>query len=347
MPEISPKDRVTLVDIASDAGVSRATVSLVLRNVPSVAPSTRKRVLQSITKLGYVYHRGAANLRTQRSHAIGLIVSDITNPFFAEIIIAIEDWLGSAGLVTILGNTSENPEKQQRLLRSLSEYPADGILICPTLGSINGTGNLAGRLPPLVAFTRPMSGVDYAGVDNVAGSELAIDHLAALGHRHIAFIGGPSPLSSAQQRFLGYRQGLDKNGIPFREDLVIEQAPNRKGGFQGLTTALTLSPAPTAAVCFNDVVALGAIEALRSSGKEPGKDFSIVGFNNIADAHFGGLTTVDTSPAKIGEAAADLLLHRIKEPTAPVRQVILTPRLIIRESTARAQPGITSGLNSN
>jgi LacI family transcriptional regulator len=314
--------------------------------VPSVAHSTRKRVLQSISRLGYVYHRGAANLRTQRSHAIGLIVSDITNPFFAEIIIAIEDWLGSAGLVTILGNTSENPEKQQRLLKSLSEYPADGILICPTQGSITGAGSLAGRLPPVVAFTRPLNGVDYAGVDNVAGSELAIDHLATLGHRHIAFIGGPSSLSSAQQRSRGYRQGLQKNGIPFQEDLVIEQAPNRKGGFLGLTSALSLSPTPTAAVCFNDVVALGAIEALRSSGKEPGRDFSIVGFNNIADAHFGGLTTVDTSPAKIGEAAADLLLHRIKEPSAPVRQVILTPRLIVRESTARAQSGIKPALTS-
>jgi LacI family transcriptional regulator len=336
MVETAPQSRVTLLDIASDAGVSRATVSLVLRNVPSVAPSTRKRVLQSIDRLGYVYHRGAASLRTQRSHAIGLIVSDITNPFFAEIIISIEDWLGTAGLVTILGNTSENPEKQQRLLRSMSEYPADGILICSAQGSEKGTGNLEGRLPPVVAFTRPINGFDYAGVDNVAGSELAIDHLSALGHRHIALIGGPSQLSSAQQRFLGYRQGLEKNGLPFQPDLFVEQAPTRKGGFQGLMTALSLSPAPTAAVCFNDVVALGAIEALRAAGKQPGKDFSIVGFNNIADAHFGNLTTVDTSPAKIGEAAADLLLHRIKEPNAPLRQVILTPRLVIRESTARA-----------
>src|SRR5580692_8050711 len=173
-----PNDRVTLVDIASDAGVSRATVSLVLRNVPSVASSTRKRVLQSIERLRYVYHRGAASLRTQRSHAIGLIVSDITNPFFAETIVAIEDWLAMAGLVTILGNTSENPEKQQRLLRSMSEYPADGILICATQASDKGAGDLEGRLPPIVAFTRPISGLDFAGVDNVAGSELAIDHLA-------------------------------------------------------------------------------------------------------------------------------------------------------------------------
>jgi LacI family transcriptional regulator len=338
MLDTSPQSRVTLLDIASDAGVSRATVSLVLRNVPSVAPSTRKRVLQSIDRLRYVYHRGAASLRTQRSHAIGLIVSDITNPFFAETIVAIEDWLGSAGLVTILGNTSENPEKQQRLLRSMSEYPADGILICPTQSAAGGTNTLEGRLPPVVAFTRPLNGVDYAGVDNVAGSELAIEHLTALGHRHIAFIGGPAQLSSAQQRFLGYQQGLEKNGIPYREDLVIEQSPNRKGGFQGLVKALGLSPTPTAAICFNDVVALGSIEALRNQGKAPGKDFSIVGFNNIADAHFGGLTTVDTSPAKLGEAAADLLLHRIQEPRSPLRQVILTPRLVVRQSTGAAPP---------
>src|ERR1700722_17949886 len=152
----SPNNRVTLIDIASDAGVSRAPVSLLPRNLPSVAASTRKRVLHSISRLGYVYHRGAANLRTQRSHAIGLIVSDITNPFFAETIVAIEDWLGTAGLVTILGNTSENPEKQKRLLRSMSEYPADGILICTTQDSDQGGGNLEGRLPPVVAFPRPM-----------------------------------------------------------------------------------------------------------------------------------------------------------------------------------------------
>src|ERR1700722_4376627 len=156
MTALVPHARVTLLDIASDAGVSRATVSLVLRNVPSVASATRKRVLQSINRLGYVYHRGAANLRTQRSHAIGLIVSDITNPFFAETIVAIEDWLGTAGLVTILGNTSENPEKQKRLLRSMSEYPAEGILICTTQDSDQGGGNLEGRLPPVVAFPRPM-----------------------------------------------------------------------------------------------------------------------------------------------------------------------------------------------
>src|SRR5215467_441317 len=141
------RQRVTLLDIAGDAGVSRATVSLVIRNVPSVADLTRKRVLRSIKRLGYVYHRGAASLRTQRSHAIGLVVSDITNPFFAEVIVAIEERLAAAHFVTLLGNTSEDRVKEERLLKTMSEFPADGILICPALGLWSTSGPLLLRFP--------------------------------------------------------------------------------------------------------------------------------------------------------------------------------------------------------
>jgi LacI family transcriptional regulator len=130
MPE-SSKSRVTLLDVAAHADVSRATVSLVIRNVASVSDATRKKVMLSIKKLGYVYHRGAASLRSQQANAVGLIVSDITNPFFAEVIIAIEERLAASGLVTLLGNTSENRVKEDRLLKTMREFPADGILICP------------------------------------------------------------------------------------------------------------------------------------------------------------------------------------------------------------------------
>ena len=129
--ERDSRPRVTLRDIASDASVSRATVSLVLRDVPVVAKKTREKVLRSMSRLGYVYHRGAASLRTQKTNAIGLIVTDITNPFFAEIIVAIENKLGNAGYVILLGNTSETVGKQQRLLATMQEYPADGVLLCP------------------------------------------------------------------------------------------------------------------------------------------------------------------------------------------------------------------------
>src|ERR1700745_4016139 len=133
------KRRITLLDIAADAGVSRATASLVIRNVPSVAETTRKRVLKSIKRLGYVYHSGAANLRTQRSNAIGLIVSDIANPFFAEASVAIEEHLSASNYVIWLGNTSEDRAKEDRVLKVMQEFPARGVLICPALeGNTSG-----------------------------------------------------------------------------------------------------------------------------------------------------------------------------------------------------------------
>ena len=208
------KQRVTLLDIAADAGVSRATVSLVIRNVPSVADSTRKRVQRSIKRLGYVYHRGAASLRMQQSHAIGLIVSDITNPFFAEVIVAIEERLATARLVTLLGNTSEDHAKEERLLKTMREFPADGILICPAIsrGTSTGTPNFAGHLPA-VAFARRADGLDYAGVDNAQGSQLAIEHLCQLGNRRIAFIGGDPEVSTGQERMAGYQRALVRSGL--------------------------------------------------------------------------------------------------------------------------------------
>src|ERR1700751_409323 len=206
----SQKSRVTLLDIAADADVSRSTVSLVIRNVPSVAETTRKRVLRSIKKLGYVYHRGAASLRRQHSHAVGLIISGITNPFFAEIIVAIEERLGEAGFVTLLGNTSENHSKEERLLRTMQEFPADGILICPTLhGEPSRTPNLGGAFP-VVAFARHVPGLDYVGIDNAQGALLAIEHLYRIGHRWIGFVGANPNLVAVDDRLKGYKQAFSQ-----------------------------------------------------------------------------------------------------------------------------------------
>ncbi|MGA8656552.1 MAG: LacI family DNA-binding transcriptional regulator [Chthoniobacterales bacterium] len=326
--------RVTLNDIAADSGVSRATVSLVLRNVPTVAPQTRTRVRRSMQRLGYVYHRGAAGLRTQRSRAIGLVVSDITNPFFAEVAVAIEDRLGLAGYVTLLGNTSENAAKQERVLRSMQEYPADGILICPRIEDPGSWNSPAASRAPIVAYARFVPGFDYVGVDNTLGAEIATDHLFKIGHKRIAFIGGSPELSSSRERVDGYINAHSRSGRKYDRRLIVQGVPNRGGGHEGLLRALKVSPPPTGAICFNDVVAFGVLQALQLLGRRPGYDFGVVGFNNIPDAALSrpGLTTVDTAPAKLGEAAADLLLQRIENRSAPIRRIILQPKLIVRES---------------
>lgn len=328
------KRRVTLLDIAADAGVSRATASLVIRNVPSVAETTRKRVLRSVKRLGYVYHSGAASLRTQRSNAVGLIVSDITNPFFAEASVAIEERLAAANYVTLLGNTSEDRVKEDRVVKTMREFPAQGILICPALeGDASGASALLGRLP-IVAFARRAPGLDYAGVDNAQGAQLAVEHLYHLGYHRIAFIGGSSNSSAGQERVAGYQRALTRFGLQFDPLLVIPSAPTRRGGYDSVQKLLRIEDRPTAALCFNDVVALGVIEAIQIAGLKVGTDFGVIGFNNIPDAAYSlpGLTTVDTSPGQLGETAAELLLKRIERPDSPTRTVILQPRLVVRES---------------
>jgi LacI family transcriptional regulator len=329
------KQRVTLIDIAADAGVSRATVSLVIRSVPSVADSTRKRVLKSIKRLGYIYHRGAASLRTQQSHAIGLIVSDITNPFFAEVIVAIEERLATARLVTLLGNSSEDRAKEERLLKTMREFPASGILICPAIARSESSeaATLAGQVP-IVAFARRGPGLDFAGVDNAQGSILAVEHLCQLGNRRIAFIGGDPAVSTGRERLEGYQGALARLGLAFDPRLVLPTPPTRRGGFDSLQQLLRIDNRPTAALCFNDVVAFGVMEALQQTHLRVGREFGVVGFNNVPDAaqSLPGLTTIDTTPRELGETAAELLLKRIEQPHSPIRNVILQPRLIIRQS---------------
>ena len=336
-----PSERVTLMDIAADAGVSRATVSLVIRNVPIVAGTTRERVLDSMRRLGYVYHRGAASLRTQRTHAIGLIVTDITNPFFAEIIVAIEDRLGNAGYVTLLGNTSETVAKQERLLALMQEYPADGVLLCPaTDKSDQFTRRIRDCRIPKVFFARTLPGVecDYVGIDNLAGAQMAVEHLLGLGHRRVAFIGGATEVSSRKERIKGYAVALGKNRIGVDDSYIVPSPPDRQGGYHAMNQLLAQPQPPTAALCFNDMVALGALQSLASTGKRAGDDFAIVGFDDVAEASLcrPALSTIATRPGKIGEAAAELLLERIAKPDQIARKVIFQPELIVRESCGHA-----------
>jgi LacI family transcriptional regulator len=288
-------------------------------------------------RLGYVYHRGAANLRAQRTQTIGLIVTDITNPFFAEIIVAIEDKIGKAGYVTLLGNTSETASKQERLIATMQEYPADGLLLCPaTDRSATFAAWIQNCRIPKVLFVRSVPGVDcdYVGVDNIYGAQSAVEHLVKLGHRRIAFIGGASEVSSRQERVTGYENALRKSRRPVNPLQMLTSPPNREGGYQAMQQLLRLPRTPTAALCFNDMVAIGAMQALSAAGKTPGQDVALIGFNDVAEAALcrPSLTTIATTPGKLGEMAAELLLDRIAHPKEPSRKLILRPRLVIRES---------------
>lgn len=248
---------------------------------------------------------------------------------------AIEDRLATAGIVTLLGNTSEDRSKEERLLRTRQEFPADGILICPTLHgeSAKGSGH-SGDVFPLVAFARRIPELDYVGIDNEQGALLAIKHLYRIGHRRIAFLGANPNLLSIDDRLKGYKKAFAQLKVKFDPHLVVSSDLSRRGGFDVVQKLMKTEDPPTAVLCFNDVVALGAMEGIQRLGRKPGVDFGFVGFNNIPDAALcvPGMTTIDNSPRQLGESAAELLLKRIEQPDAPIRTLVLQPHLIVRQS---------------
>ena len=338
MAKQSNNKKVTLVDVAKHAGVSRATASLVLRESPLVADKTREQVRASMQALGYVYNRAAANLRSQKSSTIGLVVTDISNPFFAELAISIESQLDEANYTVMLSNTMDNLEKQDRLLQVMRGHQVDGILLCPAEGSSPHTiETLENWQLPHVLVARYIQGSQssYAGSDNILGASIAVDHLVSRGHRRIAFLGGQMGSSARNDRLLGYQQALAKHGIEVEEHLSIASAVSRQGGFDAITKLIQLPNAPSAAICYNDVVAFGAMHGLQSNQIMPGKQFAIVGFDDIADAALvqPALTTVSIKPHKIGEAAINLLMERIDDRSISDKQIILPPEIVVRDST--------------
>lgn len=330
--------RATLVDVAQHAKVSRATASLVVRGSPLVADETRLRVLASMEQLGYVYHRAAASLRTLRSRTIGLMVPDITNPFFAELTVGIEGRLDEANHVVMLANTAESLDKQDRLLAAMHENNADGVLFCPAQGTPRAVIDLLNRWRlPVVLLVRYLFdiAIDYAGADNVLGAELGVEHLITHGHRRIAFIGGMAASSARRDRLQGYRNELARHGLTVDEALLPTSPPTRQGGHVAIRELLTHEDPPTAVLCYNDVVAFGVMLGLEASGRTPGQDVAVVGFDDIAEAALWHppLTTLAVDPCRIGAEAARLLLERITHPDDAPRQVILPPRLVVRASS--------------
>lgn len=329
--------RVTLLDVANASGLSRATVSLVLRDSPLVAENTRQRVKEVMQDLGYVYHRSAANLRAQKSHTVGLVVADITNPFFAEMAVSIGSQLDKSNYVPLLFNTSEVLSKQEQLLSTMQEYSVDGILLCPARGTpLTTIEKFQKSQLPFVLFARYLPGIDadYVGADNIVGARIAVEHLISLGHRKIAFIGGPLNISSRKEREQGWRQAQTDHNLPINESFVVTTSTTREGGSNAIRQLLQLPDKPTACLCFNDVVAFGTMLGLQSMNLQPGRDFAVIGFDDVAESAMTqpSLTTMSVSPRQIGEVAVQLLLDLIETPDQMPRKIILQPQIVIRES---------------
>ncbi|WP_243041957.1 LacI family DNA-binding transcriptional regulator [Dyella sedimenti] len=335
--------KITLNDIAAGCGVSRATVSLVLRGSPLVNKLTRARVEEELRRQGYVYNRAAANLRRRTSSSVALVVNELANPFFAEFAAGVDEALGEAGFVTLLGNTGESVGREQAVLQSLIEHGPGGIILSPAEGSeAHAVLATVGAHTPVVLFNRELGGTlpEYAHwdrlmLDNQRGARLATEHLIARGHRRIAFFGSHDDSSSCRERHAGYLQAMQAAGLPVEPHWRVECALTRVDAARAAHALFEGGAAPTAAVCYNDVAALGLMLGLNQRGVRPGHDFAITGFDDIAEAAMStpSLSTLSTAPRLRGRQAAELLLARLRDPQAQAGTVIAPVELVVRESS--------------
>lgn len=335
--------KVTVRDIAAGCGVSRATVSLVLRGSPLVNKDTRARVEAELRKQGYVYNRAAANLRRRTSSSIALVINELANPFFAEFAAGVDEVVGEAGMVTLLGSSSESPKREQAVLGSLIEHGPGGIILSPAEGSEASQVLAAvGARTPLLLFNRELTGEqpeyahwDTLALDNQQGAREATAHLIAQGHRRIAFFGGHRDSSSCRQRRAGYEEAMRAAGLKPVPEWEIECLPTRLDAARCAQALFDSAPAPTAAVCYNDAVALGLMHGLAQRGIVPGRDFAITGFDDIAEAALAtpSLTTLAAAPRARGRQAAQMLLERLRDPDGQARRIVAPVTLVVRASS--------------
>ncbi len=328
----------TLEDVAERAGVSISTVSRVINRPEKVNAETRAHVKDVISSLKYQPSRVAQRLRNTDGHAqlIGLIIPDIQNPFYSEIVRGAEDVAYAQDSAIILCNSDEAPSREQFYLDVLKSESADGVLLPPLYDDGTLALDLEQLSLPLVCFDRRVSGdpVDTVVVNNRQGARAMTNHLIDLGHRRIGLICGPDSLSTSTERASGYRSALREAGLPVDPSLIVMDAPNRQAGYARARDLLSLDPLPTALFAANNQLALGAIEFVREQGLRIPGDVAVVGFDDAPWAKLldPPLTTIRQPAYEMGSRATELLVERIQTPDRSTALVTLRPELVVRRS---------------
>lgn len=330
---------VTSEDVAQLAGVSRATVSYVINNGPRpVAHETRQRVLQAIQQLGYQPNAVARNLRMQRSSTLGLIVPDTHNPYFSEVARGIERIAFDRGYTVFLCHSGSDLASEIKYIDMLHAQRVAGIIWIPGTTDFTPYQRLSGYGIRTVIIDRlvPNDNVPAVTADNYRGGVLATKHLISLGHRRIGYISRPVDLSHSKGRFQGYLDALGQAGIEYDPALVVKGGFVLEDGRKAVQQLLALEEPPTAIFAYNDIMAIGALRALHEHGLRVPEDFSLVGFDDIAQASFTcpALTTVYLPKYEMGQRGAELLISLIekRKPSARVLEP-LDVELMVREST--------------
>jgi DNA-binding LacI/PurR family transcriptional regulator len=334
--------RPTVRQVAALAGVSTATVSRALAGA-SVNEALRGRVLEAATLLNYRPNRAARSLRGRRSLTVGVVIPDIQNSFFTGIVRGIEQVLEAETFTFLLGNSDGRPDRERVYLETLRSEGAAGFITVPSQSEPELYRELQAAGLPVVTLDRAAPGlsVDHVTVTNQEGARAAVHHLLRLGHRRIGYVGGPPDLNVARERLAGYEQALQEAGLAADRSLMRAGDFQQAGGLAAAQGLLDLPSPPTAIFVANNLMTLGAYQALHERGLRIPSQVAVVGFDDMpwATALRPPLTAVMQPTFELGKAAAQLLMARLRDPRRPFRRVVLETRLLIRGSCGAGGSG--------
>lgn len=327
-------------DIAEAAGVSTATVSRVLNGKQHVRPEIRERVLEVVKRMNYSPNRAAQSLRSRQSSMIGLIVADIQNPFFASVCRAVEDVAQSHNYSIILCNTDENPEKEQMYLELLQNENVAGIILSPTRRLAKHFPQELALQNPMVLIDRKVEGVDVDSVliDNYSAAKTLTSHLLNNGYKRIAGLFG-SPSITGEERQRGFRAAFLESGIQIDTSFIIELPAKMEDGHKAVTKLLERELPPKAILTSSGLLANGAFQAIRDKEIQVPDTIAFATFDESPWTSMTrpAITVIEQPTYDIGLTAGEMLFKRITEPDRPTRQVVLSSRLIIRQSCGSHQ----------
>ena len=337
MKSSAPNRRTTIVDVARHAHVSTTAVSKVLRNAYGVSPSMRAKVRQAIVDLGYRPLAAARGMRGQ-TYTIGIMLPDIRNPFFPEIIDGLIERLAGTDYEVLVGPSSSAPEEQARIIEAMIDRGMDGVVLVAPTSPQSYLDRIAAIVPTVVVGRHQRSNAhDTVVDDDVAGAALIVDHLNDLGHRRIAHIEHreTDPTMPNAVRAQGYRLAMTARGLA-DEIAIVSTTYTAKGGYTGTQQLLARSRRPTAIFAGADIVAMGVLDAVAEAGLSVPEDISVAGYDNTTFAALGpiSLTSVDQGGRQMGDHAATLLLERIADRHRPSVFISLSPTLFGRSTTA-------------
>jgi DNA-binding LacI/PurR family transcriptional regulator len=331
---VTRKRTPTIIEVAERAGVSKSLVSLALRGAPNVSESSRAAILRAAAELGYRPNAVARSLVSRRSFVLGVMVSDLSNPFFTQVVEGIEEAALEADYRALINTGRRQSARESEALDTLLELRTDGLILAGTVIS-DAEVEAAGRAVPTVLATRTIRSaiVDNVTNDDRVGAVMAVEHLVNYGHRRIAHVTGGRG-AGARRRRLGYSDAMKAHGLG-SEIMLEEGAYTEAGGSEGAARLLARRPRPTAIFAPNDLAALGALHAIESAGLRVPEDVSLVGYDDIALAGYKhiDLTTIHQPQREMGRKAVELLLERIDGSRTRARRIVIKPELVVRATT--------------